>query len=156
MSIQYLNKDLVLNNNKNYVIDRMFLYDIKYCIRKYCNFDIIDNYKLDYSFLRYGDIYGSTNPKYQKDNLYEILHALDDYDLKKYINYVMVMNGLQKPRNIMRSDHILCVKENDFLHVVKGNHRLILCKALYEITILITLNGFNNDKMFYGKVLIKK
>ncbi len=119
----------------------------------------IDNYAFSYGLYRYSDICGTVNPKYQRDNLYETLHALDDYDLKKYINYVMVMDGLTSPRNIKVFDPILFVDNQAFqkmLYVVEGNHRLFACKALYEITRLVTLNSFNNDSLFYNKSLKRK
>lgn len=119
----------------------------------------ISNYEYTYGFCRYGEIKGTIVDKYQKDNLYETLHALDDYDLKKYINYIMVNNGLLNPRSILSFDPVLFVDSGDYLnmlYVVEGNHRLLACKALYEITSFITLNSFNNDKVFYNRVLKKK
>lgn len=122
------------------------------------NFDI-NNYTQSEGFYRFSDIVGTINPKYQRESLYETLHALDDYDLKKYINYIMVMNGLLNPKRIMVFDPVLFIDNEacyDKLYVVEGNHRLFACKALYEITRLITLNCFDNDKVFYNKSLKKK
>lgn len=126
-------------------------------MRKLDNLSVSD-YSFTYGFCRYGEIKGTVLDKYQKDNLYDTLHALDDYDLKKYINYIMVNNGLQNPKSIFISEPVLLVDNGDFLnmlYVVEGNHRLIACKALYEITRLITLNSFNNDVLFYNRVLKK-
>lgn len=121
----------------------------------------LNNYKETYDFVRYSYIYGSINPKYNKENLYDTLHALDDRDLKQYINYIMVNDGLTNAKNIMQSEPIVCMKGlkfsyNNVMHVVEGSHRLILCRALHEITSVTTLNCFYNDPIFHSKVLIKK
>ena len=107
------------------------------------------------SFISYSQIMGTTEPLYQRDNLYDTIHALDDRKLSNYINYILVNDGMFSPNYIIKSNRVSLYMQNKDYYVVEGNHRLLLARALYEITRTVTLNSFDNNNLFTVKVLKK-
>lgn len=121
----------------------------------------IDNYdENDYYtntiFTSYSDIKGTTNPKYQRDTLYETLYALNDININELIGKIMSIDGLNNARNIASLSSVLLIKNGNYYDVVEGVHKMLLCKILFELSYLIKLNCFDNNGIFYAKALMKK
>ena len=127
------------------------------CINmKHINNYSSDDYNTNTVFTCYSEINGTTNLKYQRDTLYETVSALNDIDLISLLNEIVVMDGMENPRNILRGADILLLKNGIYYNVIEGTHKLLLTKILFELSYLISMNCFNNNTIFYAKTLIKK
>ena len=125
------------------------------------NMQNIENYdENDYYtntiFTSYSDIKGTTNPKYQRNTLYETLYSLNDININELIGKIMSLDGLNNARNIASLSSVLLIQNGNCYGVVEGVHRMLLCKILFELSYLIKLNCFDNNNIFYAKALIKK
>jgi len=130
-------------------------------VLKCINMHNIENYiENDYYtntiFTSYSEIKGTSNPKYQRDTLYETLYSLNDINLVELIGKIMSLNGLNNAKNIVTFNSILLLKNGNCYDVVEGIHKMLLCKILFELSYLIKLNCFDNNGIFYAKSLIKK
>lgn len=105
----------------------------------------IDNSEMyeDKEYITINNIYGTSVKKYQLDNLYDVLLAINDKNINSYINYLIVNNIFNDEKQFQKIfQGMLVIKDyTGKQYISEGNHRIFTYLGLIKIREFLNISN---------------